>query len=475
MLVLYNTLFRNKEEFKPIKGRTVRMYSCGPTVYNYAHIGNLRTYIFVDILKRVLLENGYRVKHVMNITDVGHLTSDADHGEDKLEMGAEREGKTVWQVADFYTRAFRKDIKALNIEPPDIWAKATDHIKDQISLIKRLEENGFTYQSKSAVYFDTSLFPDYGKMAGIKVADQLEGGGARNTGDVEIDSYKKHSSDFVLWFKRAGKYKNHVMHWPSPWGDGFPGWHIECSTMSMKYLGDTFDIHTGGVDHIGTHHVNEIAQSECATGKPFVRYWLHGAFLTISGEAKMAKSGENFITLDKVIEHGFSPLSYRYLVLMAHYRSQLNFSWPSLEGADKARLNLEASIRRIKEMSASNKRVSEADKRSYRAYRLKFERAIDDDLNTPRALAVLWETVRDSELGPKTKEKLIYEFDGVFGLSLDRIRPIHIPNGVRKMIEERERLRINKQFIQADTLRAEIERLGYRLEDTAEGLLVIKK
>ncbi len=475
MLVVYNTLSRKKEVFKPIKGRLVRLYSCGPTVYHYAHIGNLRAYIFVDILKRVLRWDGYRIKHVMNLTDVGHLTSDADSGEDKLEKGAAREGKTVWQVAEFYTRAFKKDLKALDVESPNIWAKATGHIKEQVNLIKRLETKGFTYESPSAVYFDTSLVPDYGKLAGIKTSGQMEGGGVRDTGDVEMDPYKKHPTDFVLWFKRFGKYKDHIMHWPSPWGGGFPGWHIECSAMSMGYLGDFFDIHTGGVDHIGTHHTNEIAQSESATGKPFVKYWMHVAFLTVSGEAKMAKSGENFITLEEVVKHGFDPLSLRYLALMAHYRSQLSFSWPALAGADTARHNLEANIIRLKEAVKSSRSVPKTDKSVGETYQSRFEEAINDDLNTPQALAVMWEMLRDTRLGPKTKETLVYRFDRVFGLGLDKVKPVRVPQDVRKMIEQRERLRANKQFIQADTLRADIERLGYRLEDTADGLLIIKK
>jgi cysteinyl-tRNA synthetase len=475
MLVVYNTLSRGKETFKPLKDKSVGLYSCGPTVYNYAHIGNLRYFIFVDTLKRTLKFDGYKVKHVMNITDVGHLTSDADLGEDKLEKGAKREGKTVWQVSEFYTRAFKKDLKALDVIPPDVLAKATEHIKEQINLIKRLEANGLAYQSPSAVYFDTSLSPGYGKLAGLKISGQMEGAGARDVGDVEIDSYKKHPTDFVLWFKRFGKYKDHVMHWPSPWGDGFPGWHIECSAMSMKYLGETFDIHTGGVDHIGVHHVNEIAQSEGATGKQFVKYWMHGAFLTVAGEAKMAKSGDNFITLDKVIERGFEPLSYRYLVLMSHYRSQLSFSWPSLAGADTARRNLEATVGRLKEATKSNKSVSKADKQAAKEYESRFEKAIDDDLNTPQALAVLWDMLHDTSLGLKTKEALTYKFDRIFGLELDKIKPVRIPEKVRKLIEERERFRTNKQFIQSDTLRQEIERLGYRLEDTADGLLITKK
>ncbi len=472
MLSLYNTLSRKKEIFKPLKGKTVGLYSCGPTVYNYAHIGNLRTYIFVDLLKRVLKIDGYRVKHVMNITDVGHLTSDADTGEDKLEKGAKREGRTVWQVADFYTRAFKKDLRLLDITSPDIWSKATAHIKDQIKLIERLEEKGFTYESGRAVYFDISHDPGYGRLAGLNLSEQLEGAGERTGSGVEIDPGKKHPGDFVLWFKRTGKYKDHVIHWSSPWGDGFPGWHIECSAMSMKYLGETFDIHTGGVDHIGTHHVNEIAQSENATGKPFVKYWLHGAFLTVEGEAKMAKSGDNFITLDKLVGRGFSPLDYRYLTLTAHYRSPLSFSFKTLQGAHAAMCNLSIHLARLKELEKKQPAMK-GEKYIAETYLSRFREALDDDLNAPRALAVMWEVMRDPGLSPKAKIKLVYGFDKVFGLELDRIKHVKVPVKIKKLIIEREKLRSYKQFVKADTLRAEIESLGYKLEDTPDGPVAI--
>ena len=474
MLALYNTLSHGKELFKSIKKKTVGLYSCGPTVYNFAHIGNLRTYIFVDLLKRVLAMDGYRVKHIMNITDVGHLTSDADSGEDKLEKGAARENRTVWAVAEFYTRAFKSDLKLLNIVPPSKYEKATANIKSQIALIKELEKKGFIYSSPIAVYFDTARDPNYGTFAGIKTNDQMEGAGARTTGDVQIDSQKKHPADFVLWFKRVGKYKDHAMHWPSPWGDGFPGWHIECSAISMKYLGETFDIHTGGIDHIGTHHVNEIAQSENATGKKFVNYWLHAAFLNVEGEAKMAKSGDNFITLKSVMDQGFSPLDYRYLTLTAHYRSSLSFSWENLKAAKTARANLMAQISRFKELAKTDKKASDGEKDLEKEYSLRFNDALDDDLNVPQALAILWEVIRDKGLSSKAKLRLIYGFDKVFGLDLDKIKPVKLTSEVKKLIEEREKLRAYKQFVKADLLRQRIEELGYRVEDTENGYIIYK-
>ncbi|MBN2190641.1 MAG: cysteine--tRNA ligase, partial [Candidatus Aureabacteria bacterium] len=331
-ILLYNTLSKSKTAFKPIRDTEVGIYACGPTVYNFAHIGNLRTYIFEDLLKRVFLYNGYKVKHVMNITDVGHLTSDADEGEDKMLLGAEREGKSVWDIAKFYEKAFFKDTEKLNIIGPDIRCRATEHIQDMVNLIGRIEANGFTYVSGGNLYFDIEKFADYGKLSGLSLQDLRAG--AR----IEVDANKKNPHDFVLWFTKS-KHGNQDMQWESPWGRGFPGWHIECSAMSMKYLGEHIDIHCGGIDHINVHHTNEIAQSEAATGKKWVDFWLHGEFL-IMDKGKMSKSAGEFTTLNTLTDKGFDPLDFRYLCLGAHYRTQLAFSYEALESARNGLKNL---------------------------------------------------------------------------------------------------------------------------------------
>ncbi len=335
MLKLFNTLSRKIEEFSPINSPHVGMYSCGPTVYDYTHIGHLRKYVGDDILRRVLEVNGFEVKLVMNITDVGHLTSDEDSGEDKMEKGAKESGRSVWETAKYFEDYFWKSYEVVNIKRPNVVAKATEHIEKQIKLIQKLEKNGFIYQTEHAVYFDISKFQGYGKLTGQKLEEKETG--ARS--EVFIDKGKKNPYDFALWFFTVGHYKDHVMKWPSPWGEGFPGWHIECSAMSMEYLGDSFDIHTGGIDHIAVHHTNEIAQSEAATGKPFVKYWVHHNFLIVDGE-KMSKSKKNFYKIEDVIGKGFDPLALRYLFLTSHYRDQLNFTWESLNAAQNALNNL---------------------------------------------------------------------------------------------------------------------------------------
>src|SRR3989344_3998841 len=340
-LTLFNTLSRKKEPFVPIKKGRVGMYTCGPTVYNYAHLGNLRSYIFEDLLKRTLLFNNFKVRQVMNITDVGHLTSDADAGMDKMLIGAKRENKSVLQIAEFYTKAFKEDLSRLSIIPPDIWCKATEHIKEQVSLIKKLEKKGFTYSAGGNIYFDTSKLKDYGKLARLNL-------NAQKYERVEKDTNKRNPSDFVLWFTKS-KFQDQELKWSSPWGSsGYPGWHIECSAMAIKYLGSQFDIHCGGIDHIPVHHTNEIAQSEAAIGKkPWVRYWLHNEFLVLEGQ-KMAKSGENFITLSALQEKGFDPLDYRYFCLGTHYRKPLMFGFEALEGARNARKKLFDKILGVK-------------------------------------------------------------------------------------------------------------------------------
>ena len=452
-LYLYNTLTRRKEKFEPLNPPYVGMYTCGPTVYNYAHIGNLRTYIFEDILKRVLIYNGYIVKHVMNITDVGHLTSDADEGEDKIEREAKKERRSAWEIAEFYTEAFKRDLKKLNIIEPDIWCKATDHIQDFIDLILILERKGYTYRTSDGIYFDTSKVPDYGKLAGQDLESLLPG--AR----VEYNPEKKNPTDFALW-KFSPKAVKRQMEWDSPWGVGFPGWHIECSAMSTKYLGQPFDIHCGGIDHIPIHHTNEIAQSEAAYDKPMAKYWLHGEFL-IMGEKRMGKSEGNFITLSDLEEKGYHPLSYRYFCLTAHYRSPLKFTWSALEAAQRALFRLYENMKKYP------KEEAKYDEK----YEEEFHKAINDDLDMPKALAITWELVKDDKLPPEVKRATLLQFDKVLGLSLDNPPEIkiEIPEEIWKLVEERELARKNKDWEKADKIREEIKNRGYIIEDTPQG------
>ncbi len=455
MLKLYNTLSRKEEIFKPSKDKTAGIYTCGPTVYWFAHIGNLRTYIFEDILKRVLAYNGYKVKHVMNITDVGHLTSDADTGEDKIEKGAKREGKTAWEIAEFYTQSFKKDLKLLNIGEPDIWVKATDTIKEQIELIKILEKKEFTYKISDGIYFDTSRLKDYGKLAGLKKI-KLKAG-AR----VEIVSGKKNLTDFALWkFTPSGVKRQ--MEWESPWGKGFPGWHTECVVMAAKYLGVPFDIHCGGIDHISIHHTNEIAQAEAAFGKILANFWIHGEFLTLE-KGKMAKSEGNIIILDDLIKKGFDPLSYRYLCLTAHYRAKLSFSWEALKAAQNA---LDGLRQRIIGLEPEQK--SKIQSRS-QDYEKKFLEFVNDNLNMPKALALMWKIIKDEKLSNQEKYKLLMDFDKVFGLNLVKIKKPEIPQEIQKLVDEREEYRKQGNWQKADEVRKRIEKMGYAIEDAKEG------
>ncbi|MEM2885665.1 MAG: cysteine--tRNA ligase, partial [Thermoproteota archaeon] len=381
---IFNTMSRRKEAVKPLKDRRIGLYTCGLTVYDYAHIGNLRTYFFEDLLRRVLEYNGYRVKHVMNITDVGHLTSDADVGEDKMEVGARRERKTAWEIADFYSKKFFEDIEALNILKPHVVAKATDHIGEMIDLIRKLERKGYTYRIDDGVYFDTSKAKGYGKLARLKLETLMPG--AR----VEVNPQKRNPHDFALW-KFSPKGAKRDMEWDSPWGVGFPGWHIECSAMSMKYLGESFDIHCGGVDHIPVHHTNEIAQSEAATGKRFVKYWVHGAHLVVEGK-RMAKSLGNYLTLKDLIDRGHDPLSLRFFFLQAHYRSQLNFTFPALDAAQKALNSVYEFVRRLAAHKGGRKNLAVG--RLTEGLRAKFLGAVNDDLNTPKALVCLFDYMK---------------------------------------------------------------------------------
>ena len=462
MLKFYNTLTRKKQVFKPLKKLDVGIYSCGPTVYWYQHIGNFRSYIFSDILKRVLKYNDYNVKHVMNITDVGHLTSDADEGEDKIEKAALKEGKKAEDIADYYFKIFKQDLKKLNIIEPDIWCKATEHIKEQIELIKILEAKGYTYKTSDGIYFDTEKFKDYGKLAKLKKKG-LKAGKRVCFGD------KKNKTDFALW-KFSSEPGKRQQEWNSPWGIGFPGWHIECSAMSSKYLGERFDIHTGGEDHIPVHHTNEIAQSEAAFNKkPWVKFWMHGAFLIFKGE-KMSKSSGKIATISDLQEQGYSPLDYRYFVLTAHYRKQLNFTKENLDNAKNSRERLKRIISSLKgdDETSKNKDDNEINEK----YLKDFENAIEDDLDMPEALKILWRLVRDEKA--RGKLNTIADMDQIFGLDLLLQEKIIISKEVKQLINERDKARKDKDWNRADALRDEIRKLGYKIDD-GEGVVKVSK
>ena len=461
-LYLYNTLTRQKDLFQPIdkKGKKVGMYVCGPTVYSYQHIGNLRTYIFSDILRKTLEFNKYKVKQIMNVTDVGHLTSDADTGEDKMEKAALKEGKRAEDIANFYLKIFQEDLKKLNIDSPSIWCKATEHIKEQIEMIKVLEKKGYTYKTSDGIYFDTSKFKDYGKLARLDIKGLRAG--KRITKGLDE---KKNKTDFALWkFSNSNNNSEskRQQEWQSPWGIGFPGWHIECSAMSSKYLGKHFDIHTGGIDHIPIHHTNEITQSECAFNvKPWVNYWMHGAFLTFKGE-KVSKSKGGLLTISELEEQGFNPLDYRYFCLTTHYRKRLEFSLENLKATKTAYDRMKNLVSEIKK-----------DKKINKKYLVKFEEAINDDLNMPKALAVLWDFLRDKEADGKYQT--IKEIDKVFSLDLlKEEEKISIPKEIQLLVKERERARKNKDWKKADMIREKIKELGYVLDDTNKGVIVKK-
>ncbi len=453
-LFLYNTLSRQLEKFMPIDEGSVGLYTCGPTVYNFAHIGNLRTYLFEDVLKRTLRYNGYGVKHVMNITDVGHLVGDMDGGEDKMEEGSKREGRSAWEIAEFYTAAFRKDLAALNIVEPDIWCKATDNIPEQIALVKTLEEKGYAYKASDGVYFDTSKFPQYNKLSHLNLDELQEG--AR----VEKNESKKNTTDFALW-KFSPQGQKRQMEWESPWGIGFPGWHIECSAMSLKYLGKNLDIHCGGIDHINVHHTNEIAQSEAATGEKFFNYWMHGAFLNIAGGKKMAKSDGNFLTIDNAfIQKGINPLAYRYAMLSVHYRKPMEYSEEIIKNAENGLNHLRHQV------SDLGAEVGEINKE----YKYRFLEAINDDLNLPQSLAVVSEMLK-SKLSNADKLATIIDFDSVLGLELVE----KIPDEILALANEREEARASKDWSRSDELRQVIEEQGYLLKDGPGGFTLMKK
>ena len=463
---LYNTLTKKIEEFTPQKGKIVTFYTCGPTVYDYTHIGHMRTYTNNDLLKRTLLYLGFKVKHVMNITDVGHLTGDDDTGEDKLEKGAKKAKKTVWEVASFFTDYFFKTTDALNILRPDIVCKATDHIQEMIKMIKKLEKKGFVYQTKEAIYFDVSKFKDYGKLSGQKLEEKIQ----KAREEVYIDPEKKHPADFALWFFRVGRFANHTMRWPSPWGDGFPGWHIECSAMSSKYLGQPIDIHAGGVDHIPVHHENEIAQSEAANDKKFVRFWFHNNFLMVDGK-KMSKSLGNFYTIDDLKKHQIEPLAIRYFFLQTHYQKVTNFTWEAAKSAQNSYNNLKKIVQ---ELQSDNSSKSYKSYKTYKTYQAHFIKIISDNLQIPKAVALLWQVIHDQSLTPKEKLYLIYDFDQVFGLKLKDIKAKEIPKEIIDLAEQRKKYRIEKNFKKADEIRKKIEALGYQIEDLPQNQYQIK-
>jgi cysteinyl-tRNA synthetase len=480
-LFLYNTASRQKEEFVPLHN-PVGMYCCGPTVYNFAHIGNLRTYIFEDVLKRVLLALGYKVKHVVNITDVGHLVSDADTGEDKMEKGANREGKTVWQIADYYSKVFRQNIKDLNILDPQVWPKATDHIADMIKMVAALKEKGFTYTTGNGIYFDTKKFPAYADFAKLDI-ENLQAGSRVDMGD------KRNVTDFALW-KFSPKDKKRQMEWESPWGVGFPGWHIECSAMSLKYLEQPLDIHCGGMDHVRVHHTNEIAQTEAATGKPFVKYWLHGEFLVLD-KGKMAKSSGDFLTLESLKEAGVAPLAYRMFCYSAHYRSPLMFSWDGIKAGGQGLANLKKMV-----LSETKKPTAAGSASRGTTGRIlgPFYEALCDDLNMPVACAEIWTLLKDKTVSAEDKFNAIAAADEVLGLDLlkDNRSPEIISeinkNGVRlklvsasaldntlvdkvvSLMAQRQDARKSKSFETADKIRNELLGMGVETNDLPGGV-----
>lgn len=485
---LFNTASKKVEELEPIKTGSVSLYTCGPTVYDYAHIGNLRNAIFNDTLRRAIKLAGYKLNHVMNVTDVGHLVSDADEGEDKLEKGAEREGKTVWEVAEFYTQKYIEDTKRLNILPPGKFIKATDRIDDQIELVKLLVDKGFAYQTKQAIYFDVTKLDDYGKLSGQSLDEKLQG--ARD--EVVTDPAKKHPFDFAVWFFTVGHFKDHTMHWPSPWGEGFPGWHTECSAIIHATLGEPIDIHTGGIDHIGTHHTNEIAQSEAAYGKELAHIWLHNEFLLVDSQ-KMSKSLGNLYTLEQLEEKGYSPMALKILMLQAHYRSELNFTWQSLRAAENTYKGLNSFFSRLagleKLASGANTEITKLVEDATE----EFNGRLLNDLDTPGGLAVMFKTIKEVErLGiDNLKADDVVNLEAFFAHvreALGIVAKLNIEQATKAqaeanviveasqlsakqkiLVQEREQARADKDFSGADRIRQQLMKQGIELEDTADG------
>lgn len=465
---LYNTLTKTKEDFKPIEGNTVRMYSCGPTVYSYAHIGNFRTYVFMDTLRRVLEYNGYELKHVMNITDVGHLESDADEGEDKMEKAARKEKKDPYEIANFYTEIFLKDMGKLNIDKPEIITKATENISQMIEYVKEIIKNGYAYETSKGIYFDISKLDKYPVLSNRKLDDQIAG--AR----VDVDPEKKNPYDFALWIKAP---ENHIMKWESPWGLSYPGWHLECSTMGRRFLGEEFDIHTGGVDHIPTHHENEIAQSKGATGKIPAHVWMHCEYLQVDG-GKMSKSLGNTYTISQLEEKGISPLAFKLFCFTAHYRNKLNFTFEGAYGAQKALERLYDSY--IKNVNG----VDDVDEDIIKEYEERFLAYINDDMNMPGAMSVVWEIARNAKKSIKFAD-LLLKFDKVLGLDMKNAENYllevkheeseELPEEIKALVEERKQARAEKNWAKSDEIRDRIISLGYGIKDTKDGIIVKKE
>ncbi len=457
MIKLYNTLTRTKETFNPIKSGVVSIYSCGPTVYARQHIGNMRSVIFSDILKRALRYNQYKINDVINITDVGHLATDEGDGEDKLAKAAEKEGKNPYEIAKHYEDLYVKDMKELNVIMPKYLPRATEHINEQIDFIKELEEAGLTYKTSDGVYFDTLKFKDYGKLSGQNLDDKKAG--AR----VEIKTEKKNTSDFALWKFLVDEHKNHAMKWDSPWGVGFPGWHIECSAMSLKYLGNEFDIHVGGVDHIPIHHENEIAQNTGSGLIKKINFWIHHEHLLLDN-GKMSKSLGNVITLDTLKEKGVSPIAFRYWLLTANYKTAINFTWDAVGGAKIALDKLyDHTIKFGKKTGNISKK-----------YKSKFTEYINDNLDTPKAIALMWKLIKDDTVSPANKYATILDFDKVFGLNIAKQKIEETPSSVKKLLEAREEFRKKKEWDEADKIRKKINKLGYEIEDNDIGVQIHK-
>lgn len=457
MLKLYNTLTRKKEEFNPINKNEVRIYSCGPTVYNFAHIGNLRAYLFMDNLRRVLKYNGYTLKHAMNITDVGHLVSDADEGEDKMLKASKRENKNPFEIADNYTKAFLEDMKKLNIDMPEIICRATKHIDVMEEYVKKIIENGYAYKTQNTIYFDTSKLDKYGILSNRNIDEQKAG--AR----VELDNEKKNATDFALWIKAP---KEHLMKWDSFFGECYPGWHLECSAMSEKYLGEVFDIHTGGMDHIPIHHENEIAQGKGYCGKVPANYWMHIDFLQVNG-GKMSKSLNNLYTLEDLKEKGYLPEVYRMFNFSSHYKKPINFTFEAMESA-------KVTLNRLRE--GYNRNIEGTDKVNedvLNEFENRFLEAINDDLNMPQAMSVIWDLIKYDKKSPQIAN-LLLKFDLVLGLNIDKKEEIKLSQEILNILEERKEARKNKEWNKSDELRDKLKELGYIVKDTKEGQVVEK-
>lgn len=462
---LHNTLTRKIQDFKPLKENEVTLYTCGPTVYDFAQLGNLRSFVFEDTLRRVLQASGYNVRHVMNITDVGHLVSDEDEGEDKLEKGAAREGKTVWDLAAYYIDRFKSDVKKLNILEPngyqkgsDHYARATDFIEEQIEIIKLLIEKGFAYKTSQAIYFDTAKLPSYGELTGQKLSEKETG--ARK--DVVTDAEKKHPQDFAVWFFTVGRFEHHDMRWPSPWGEGFPGWHLECSAIIHATLGDPIDIHTGGVDHIGTHHPNEMAQTEAAFGHRLANYWVHNEFLLVDGK-KMSKSAGNFYTLKDIIDKGYDPVALRLLFLQSHYRSQMNFTWEAMDAAQNRLKDLQAAAD-IRHQPGGSAKLD------FDSYKSSILQHLKDDLNTPQALAILSNIGSELTLHGTSDQQGLNDFLGFINKTLGiNLLKDDISDQQKELIAQREAARASQDWTAADKLRQQLSAQGIEINDTERG------